>query len=62
LHGPGRRLKRDAVQKASFCEQKEAKKLCESGLCGFHRPRPRSSKSFCAAFFEKRPLSSFFNP
>jgi hypothetical protein len=46
--------------KASFCEQKEAKNFFNAGSWAFTRPTPWPSvaKSFCAAFFKKRPLSS----
>jgi hypothetical protein len=45
--------------KASFCEQKEAKRLCllwAVGVVGA-TDSAQHRKSFCAAFFKKRPLS-----
>jgi hypothetical protein len=43
----------------SFCEQKEAKKLYESGprALSVTMPMTQHNKNFCAAFFKKRPLS-----
>jgi hypothetical protein len=38
---------------ASFCEQKEAKKLFCSWAVLVSPPRAQPSKSFCAAFFKK---------
>jgi hypothetical protein len=38
--------------KASFREQKEAKKLIILGPCRFSAPGPKE-QSFCAAFFQK---------
>jgi hypothetical protein len=43
----------EAKRKASFCEQKEAKKLFSTGPCWFRRHRPRQTKVFGAAFFQK---------
>jgi hypothetical protein len=59
-HGPGRRLKPEAVshkaekgRKATFCEQKIAKKLCYSGpVLGFSATGPKS-KTFLRRFFQK---------
>jgi hypothetical protein len=44
--------------KASFCEQKEAKKLFYAGSWAVSptMPQARHKRSFCAAFFKKRPL------
>jgi hypothetical protein len=42
--------------KTSFCEQKEAKKLCPAG-CGDSRANARSDQSFLVLFFKKEPLS-----
>jgi hypothetical protein len=43
-------------QKASFCEQKETKNPVNYSRAG-DNSTGRVSKSFCAAFFKKRPLS-----
>jgi hypothetical protein len=45
--------------KTSFCEQKEAKKLCYAGPWALSPTKPiaQHNKSFCAAFFKKRLLS-----
>jgi hypothetical protein len=45
--------------KASFCEQKEAKKLFYAGPGALSRTKPQAQhkRSFCAAFFKKRLLS-----
>jgi hypothetical protein len=42
-----------AQRKASFCSQKEAKKLFDSGPMPFQRHRLKRAKVFCAAFFQK---------
>jgi hypothetical protein len=44
--------------KATFCEQKVAKKLCYAGLWAMSptMPQAQHKRSFCAAFFKKRPL------
>jgi hypothetical protein len=39
-----------AKGKASFCEQKEAKKLCSSGPCWFQRHGPKGAKVFALLF------------
>jgi hypothetical protein len=46
--------------KATFCEQKVAKKLCYAGpwALSLTTPMAQRNKSFCAAFFKKRPLFS----
>jgi hypothetical protein len=58
----GQGLAQGAKGKASFCEQKEAKKLCYAGpLAGSATtPMAQPNKSFCAAFFKKRPLLFLF--
>ena len=45
--------------RASFCGQKEAKKLFYAGPEAMSptTPMPQHERSFCAAFFKKRPLS-----
>jgi hypothetical protein len=50
----------EVMGKTSFCEQKEAKKLYDSGLWALSptQPMTQRKRSFCAAFFKKRPLSS----
>jgi len=45
-------------RKTTFCEQKVAKKLCLLWAVRVSTPLAQSHKSFCAAFFKKRPLSS----
>jgi hypothetical protein len=51
-----------AKGKASFCEQKETKKLFYAGpwAVSATTPMAQHKKSFCAAFFKKRLLSSTF--
>jgi hypothetical protein len=51
-------------RKASFCEQKEAKKLCYAGLWALSPTTPiaQQIRSFCAAFFKKRLLPFFSTP
>jgi hypothetical protein len=46
-------------EKASFCEQKEAKKLFYAGpeAMSATMPTAQHKTSFCAAFFKKRLLS-----
>jgi hypothetical protein len=46
--------------KASFCEQKEAKKLFYAGPWALSPtpPMAQHNKSFCGAFFKKRLLAS----
>jgi hypothetical protein len=46
-------------RKASFCKQKEAKKLYYAGPWALSATQAQAQhgKSFCAAFFKKRPLS-----
>ena len=46
--------RRQAKERASFCEQKEAKNFVNLGRAGFG-PRAQRSKSF-GRFFKKRPL------
>jgi hypothetical protein len=45
-------------RKATFCEQKVAKKLCYAGpeAVSLATPMAQHNKSFCAAFFKKRLL------
>jgi len=38
---------------SSFCEQKEAKKLCESGVRGGYWARAKRSDVFCFFFSKK---------
>jgi hypothetical protein len=53
LRGGGR-----VARKASFCEQKEAKKLYYAGpwALSLTTPMAQHNKNFCAAFFKKRLL------
>jgi hypothetical protein len=48
-----------SVGEASFCEQKEAKKLYYAGPWAVSPlpPMTQHKRSFCAAFFKKRLLS-----
>jgi hypothetical protein len=50
---------RTSEGKATFCEQKVAKKLYEFGPWALAptTPMARHNESFCAAFFKKRLLS-----
>jgi hypothetical protein len=61
MHGADLRAKvqEEAKGKASFCEQKEAKKLYYAGAWAVSGPTLmlRHKKSFCAAFFKKRLLA-----
>jgi hypothetical protein len=59
LH-PRKQTARAKKVSASFCEQKEAKKLYEPGLWAMSATTPQAqhNKSFCGAFFKKRLLSS----
>jgi hypothetical protein len=47
-----------AKQDSSFCEQKEAKKLCSWGRLHHRRQHPPLSKSFLLLFFKKEALFS----
>jgi hypothetical protein len=47
---------RGAKRCTSFCEQKEAKKLFETGPCLFQRHRPKGAKS---RFFQKAAAACF---
>jgi hypothetical protein len=53
-----RHLASNKQGKASFCEQKEAKKLFYAGSWAMSATTPAAqrNKNFCAAFFKKRPL------
>jgi hypothetical protein len=48
---------RSLEERASFCEQKEAKKLYSFWARAVSAARAQFQESFCAAFFKKRPLS-----
>jgi hypothetical protein len=59
---PGRAKRREGrgrQERASFCEQKEAKKLFCAGAWALAvtQPMAQHKRSFCAAFFKKRPLA-----
>jgi hypothetical protein len=55
----GRLRQKGRKVSATFCEQKVAKKLYESGLWAMSATTPitQHNKSFCGAFFKKRLLS-----
>ncbi|HVE20802.1 MAG TPA: hypothetical protein VNC39_02410 [Acidocella sp.] len=55
--GPRAPLANRLQEKASFCEQKEAKKLYLSWTMGVvaDTAHAQHNKSFCGAFFKKRP-------
>jgi hypothetical protein len=42
--------------KTSFCEQKEAKKLCSFGTVLLNTPMPQIKKVFCFFFTKKKSL------
>jgi hypothetical protein len=44
---------------ASFCEQKEAKKLCLFWSREFRSPKAQINSSFLVLFFKKAPLPCF---
>jgi hypothetical protein len=60
-HSRATMLKRNKG-KASFCEQKEAKKRLFIWAVLVSPPPAQTNKSFCAAFFKKRLLSFYWSP
>jgi hypothetical protein len=50
-------MMRISEERTSFCEQKEAKKLCLRWATGARNARLQISKSFLVLFFKKERLS-----